>query len=131
METNQTTQFVLNVGVTPGYFHGNESKSDIESFVQLWQSKAEEVFLSTGIYVSGTVDPVKTVYRSEWGCPKGGEDTFVICGLRNSDFMKDDDLWRDAVRQVSLAVGKELGQTTAYLTFANVDFLYLKPSVKA
>ena len=128
MTTGDTTQFTLNVGVNPGYFHDNEKKDALAVVTELWQKMAEEVFQSTGIYVGATLTPAKTVYRQEWGCPEGGEDTVIVSGLRNIEFVKDDDLWRTSVSMVALRVGKALKQTTAYLTFAPVEFLYLKPS---
>lgn len=130
MFIDDTTQFTLNVGIHPGYFHDNKlfGSQDVVDFVsRLWQKKAEETFKVNGVYVGAVVQNAKTVYRPEWGCPEGGEETVVISGLRNPEFQKNDDVWRVAVSMTALKVGAALQQTTAYLTFSTVTFMYLKP----
>lgn len=129
-EIGETTEFRFNVGVNPGYHHGNQQADPQKIVADLWQKHAEFIFKDAGIYVGATVAPAKTVYREEWGCPKGGEDTVVVCGLRNTEFTPNDDLWKINVARVALLVAQELKQSTAYLTFGQVEFLYLKTESK-
>lgn len=121
-----TSEFRLNIGVNPGYHHDNEVKNPVEIVATLWQQMAERVFQQLGIFVGATVTSAKTVYRIEWGCPPGGEDTVLVCGLRNTEFVENDEAWRTAVTAVTKKVALALNQKTAYLTFGTVDFSYIK-----
>ena len=120
----KTTRFELNVGVNSGYGHKNETNADFVP--ETWQECIEEVFLSTGILVGSIIIPSMTVYRECHGCPKGGEMTAIISGLRNPEFCQDDEKWRSAVRLAAKLIKKHYDQTTAYLSFSEVDFEYLK-----
>ena len=126
-----TEEFSLNVGVNPGYAHNNTVTHVKNLVATTWQAEAEKVFKKTGVFVAGVVDARTTVYKEEWGCPKGGEDTVVVTGLRNPEFQKDAETWMESVKEVCKAVATALEQTTAYLTFTDVDFYYLKPEPKA
>ena len=128
----ETSKFELNIGVTPGYFHKNEGTGE-QSVEALFQEIAEEVYKATNIAVAGIVTPAKTVYRTEYGCPPTGEDTFVITGLLNLTFIANhespvavDFEWRKAVTTIAEKLRKKLNQTTAYLSFSRVWFIYLK-----
>lgn len=122
-----TSQFQINIGVNAGYFHDNAKGSPRVEVARLWQEIAERVYQKAGVFVAGVVQPALTVYRKEWGCPEGGEDTVTVTGLRNPEFQKDEAVWRQCVRDVALDLGKALDQTTVYLTFSEVDFIYIKP----
>ena len=140
----KTLEFSYNIGVNPGYGHQNEIKESLNLVGKLWQEQATKHYVPGEIYVSGVVFPSKTVYHADWGCPLGGEDTVCITGVLNPAFLKDEDKniqpgvltpkqhiidkWKDSVRQIALAVGRELNQTTGYLDFSIVDFEYLKPN---
>lgn len=125
-----TTEFRLNIGVNPGYFHGNDNKTPIETIVSIWQEIAGKTFEETGIFVAAIVTPAKTIYPTQWGCPPNGEDTVLVCGLRNTEFLTDDNVWRNAVIKVAKQVTIALEQKTAYLTFEEIDFLYIKQNEK-
>jgi hypothetical protein len=127
----KTTQFTLNIGVNAGYGHENQAADPVKMVAQLWQRHARnQYFNASAPLVGALVSPVKTVYLESHGCPPGGEDTVLVTGLRNPAFCSDDKSWREAVKAIALAVGKELNQTTAYLSFSEIDFLYLKPSAQ-
>ena len=120
----KTTRFELNVGVNEGYDHNNERNADCVP--EAWQRCIEEVYLDFGISVGSVVMPATTVYCREHGCPKGGEITAVISGLRNPEKCHDEVKWREAVRMAANLIKKHFKQTTAYLSFSEVDFEYLK-----
>jgi hypothetical protein len=145
----RTTQFSFNVGINSGYFHNNPTKPDIGIKIvnEIWQEEAVKVFDSTGIYVAALAHPVKTLYNEAWGCPKGGEDTVVLTGLLNPKFLSREDTfynyskdlvptgdaidkWQATVKIICEAVAKRLDQTTAYLSFSEIDFDYLELKVK-
>lgn len=121
----KTTRFELDFGVNPGYFHNNWLTSE-QIACEAFQIITEHVYKKTGVAISGVITPTATIYREAWGCPKSGEKTVKITGLRNPEFMADDPLWRETVREVCTMIRKHFQQTTAYLSFSEVDFEYLK-----
>lgn len=125
----KTLQFTLNVGVNPGYHHQNHvaGADALDVAVAVWQKLADDMFLERGVYVSAVAAPAKTLYRQEWGCPAGGEDTVVFTGLLNYHVAKvNATLWKQAVDELCDRVRKELKQTTAYLTWQEIPFAYLR-----
>ena len=125
---SDTTEFGLNIGINAGYFHANEEKDPVKIVTEKWHKLAEEIFKDCGIYIGAVICQSKTVYRPEWGCPPGGEDTLTISGVRNPEFQTNDDLWKIAVSRVAIRLASELQQSAAYLTFKKVELLYLKVS---
>lgn len=130
----KTTEFTINIGLTPGYHHRNET-AVTQDFAQkavgrIWQELAEQVYRKLGVYVAGVVIPAQTVYRTDWGCPVGGEVTCTISGLHNTQVAKPAryDLWKWAVKEIARLLGERFQQTTVYLTFRPVEFHYLKPA---
>jgi hypothetical protein len=119
-----TISFKLVLGVNEGYTD-NGSEVDITSINELWLEKAEAVANSTSIYISGISSLGHALYRHEWGCPEGGEPVVIFTGSLNSEFCKDAEAWKQAVRKVSLDLKKDLKQTTATLEFSSVDMEYL------
>lgn len=64
------------VGVNAGYGHNNEAGIDFDAIAEILKGILSEVESETGIYVSGSISEARTVYKTEWGCPNGGEKTF-------------------------------------------------------
>lgn len=123
----QTDEFLLTLGVNPGYNHANEATKPITLAVDAWAKAAEAEFAESGVYVSATAIPGgKSIYLPQWGCPVGGEDVVVLVGTRNPEFIKDGAAWKDAARRVATAAGKTLEQKVVYLTFTEVQFDYIK-----
>ena len=120
----ETIKFKLVIGVNEGY-NNNSSKVDLTTVNELWLEKAAAVANSTGIYISGISSLGHALYRHEWGCPEGGEPVVIFTGSLNSEFCKDAEAWKQAVRKVSLDLKKDLNQTTATLEFSSVDMEYL------
>ncbi len=119
-------QFRLDIGFNEGYGHDNEFKVDIVWVTAWYQKIARDVFLETGVYVAGVVHLTATVYNDDWGCPKGGEQTASVSGLANPHYIQDVEAWKDAVRLLCQRMRKQFKQTTAYLTFQEVEFEYLR-----
>lgn len=118
----KTTQFFLNIGINPGYFHDNEIENGQKLVSLLWQQKIERFNIKIGALVSS----VNTVYDTHHGCPIGGEETVFLTGLRNPYFCLDDVEWRKTVQTMVEELVKDLNQTTAYLSFTEVDFIYIR-----
>lgn len=131
----RTPRFELTVGLTPGYFHSNQQAFVYKDgyFAELWMKHAEEEYVDSDIYVPANVILQRFAYRKQWGCPEYGEVTLLFYGLLNPKFtpayysQNPTNLWwTNAVTRVCEALRKELKQTTAYLSFTEVDFIYLK-----
>jgi hypothetical protein len=125
----KTIKFFASLGVNPGYFHNNASaltETTVTEIVgQVWQEKALEYFNETQRHVGAVISPSKTVYKTEWGCPVGGEDTVLITGECNPAFEKVE-FYQEAVKEVLRRTAIELGQTTTQVTFQKAEFHYLK-----
>lgn len=66
------------IGINAGYGHKNDSNATLSEIAELLKKKALKVEDETGIYVSGVIYGSKCYYKTEWGCPEGGEDTFCL-----------------------------------------------------
>lgn len=76
---NKVPKITAVFGVNPGYDNTITSETISENEVlELIQKTCEEYYEETGRYCSFVVQRVRTLYREEWGCPKGGEDTYRV-----------------------------------------------------
>lgn len=121
-----TKKFEIVTGINEGYFHNNEKKQGMEIVGVLWQKLALEEFNQSEMYISAIVSNSITVYNENWGCPKGGEQTVVITGVANPDFIKDLNKWTESVKRIAIRLKEELKQSTITVEFKETDLLYLK-----
>lgn len=118
----QTEKFEFTIGVTEGYFHNNEN-SDID-FVELVDKCCRTVEEMTGIYVSFNIAPIITLYKFEWGCPKGGEHTYVLSAIRNPKFNDGRARWKTSCLSVMAGLKEELKQSSVTGEFSKVKMVY-------
>lgn len=123
---DKTLRFEIVSGVNKGYFRSNSKESRLDFVARLWQDIAKEEFEISEIYVSAVIKSSKTVYHENWGCPKGGEETIVITGVANKDFVQDIEGWKDVVIKLANKLKKELGQSTLTCEFLNTELHYFK-----
>lgn len=117
-----TEQFTLVVGVNPGYDHQNDEPDPMQVAIDVWNGIVEAEGLISGV----TLTAVATNGLALYPKAENGEDVIVFTGLRNPVFIADSSRWKEAVRRAADAMRRGLGQTTAYLTFQDVDFTYLR-----
>lgn len=120
----KTTEFRFTCGVYPGY-GGPQAGEKFDTFETAWQEEAEKVWLAGGLQISAVVQPARAVYPRLHGCPAIGELVFDVYGVRRDPGVVDG-FWRAAVMAVCEGMRVRYKQTTAYLTFHEVDFIYLK-----
>lgn len=118
----KTDKFQFTIGITPGYFHNNEN-TDID-FVKLVDKCAREVEEECSIYISFNIIPAITLYKTEWGCPEGGEMTYTLSAIRNLKFNKDSLMWRWACVNIAKKLKAELNQSSVTGEFEEVFLAY-------
>lgn len=113
---NKVPRITATLGVVPGYDNESQGNTPSENIVLTRiQRISEEYFKETGRYCSFVVFPTKTIYRYEWGCPKGGEITYTLqstpdperctTGYKCDEYIKD-------CKNVILEIAKSFDQCT-------------------
>ena len=118
-------------GVNAGYAHENETSVDLKKICELCKKVADEVMEQTGIYVSGTVSEARTFYKTDWGCPVGGEGTFVLMADCNPIFRSEDMdrhlyeyTWIKAFLAMVRLLKAELQQTTVLAKVGPIAYYF-------
>lgn len=112
-------------GVTAGYFHNNEAQDNISQVAEAIKDLAAGLMKESGIYISGSLQPTRVLYASEWGCPKGGEQCYEFTSTANPEFATDMVAWQDAFVALAKAVKVSFKQSTIMVDFTEAQCLYL------
>lgn len=114
------------IGINEGYNHNNDAKDGIKLITELWNKYAtlqENVY---DMYISAVINKTKIIYKEEWGCPKGGEDTICISSVANPKYVTDLYEWKQICRNIITDIKKELKQSTVTITFTPTEVIYLE-----
>ncbi|MFN0203123.1 MAG: hypothetical protein ACKVTZ_16475 [Bacteroidia bacterium] len=122
----KTIQFFATLGFVAGYFHENQSHEaqPVNEVARIWQQKAAEVYAESQIYIGAVCSLSQTVYHQDWGCPEGGEITVSITGTCNPLYTSTEH-YKATTEEVLKRCALALQQSTAQVTFIEVDFTYL------
>ena len=123
IEKDESIEFECTIGVTEGYFHNNENAS--LELIQILKQVCLEIEAETGIYVSFVINPCKVLYKEEWGCPKNGEDVYVISAVYNPYFKDLMETWIKSCELIQRRLKTILNQSTFTSVFREVKIRYL------
>lgn len=121
----KTIKFFASMGIIAGYGHENSTDATPEQIAgEVWQTAAAAVMAATGTYVGAVISASKTVYKTDWGCPVGGENTVSITGECNPEYTELA-AYKAAVIETLRQSAIALGQSTTQICFIEADFEYL------
>ncbi|MCR5722453.1 MAG: hypothetical protein K6G72_08940 [Lachnospiraceae bacterium] len=116
-------KWTITVGVNSGYDLDRQQVLKMEEVISRYKKVAEIVETSTGVYISAVINESRTIYKDEWGCPKGGEYTYTLSGCSNP-FFSDEKEYKEALISLTKELRKEFGQTTVLLEVSSAEVYY-------
>lgn len=129
-----TVEFEMVIGTVKGYEPGKEQNEldvlPIKEVIDIYDKIATKTYEETGIYVSVVIQPCVTVYKQDWGCPKGGEPCYKISAVMNRIFNDDYKRFSEAVYANFLELKKELGQVSVTIVERQVGAEYINSKFK-
>lgn len=110
---------VVTISTIKGYANGAYSTGwDLNQFTEMLQVIEESKFADNSI--SWLVTSGKTVYKREWGAPKGGEDVFILeTDYTEYDKGLDIDNWKHKILAHAEYLKRYFEQETVRVTFIN------------
>ena len=119
-ENSSKISFVL--GVYSGYNHNNRTengtkipiKSVAQSIMEFIEKNAETIG-----DISFTMEQVKCLYRTKYGCPKEGEDAYRLSTVFNPDYGYSEEDWFNAAVTYAYYLAEFYNQST--ITIEYVD----------
>lgn len=117
------------VGLNAGYIGENKVAPNLEEFGILCQNIADKVMRETAIYIGVVISVSKTVYKTDWGCPVGGEDTISIEADGNSLYSNlppetFQEAWKEAFLKAMELLMQSLDQKTVTAKFSDGTLVY-------
>jgi hypothetical protein len=127
MKVTSTEQFVLTIGVNPGYVpdhswatHDSVMRAVIPTWYRLMTVEGDR----SGVYPSAVFHSGVAVYRNE--ANGHGEPIAVAIGTCNPKYAPDFDVWRLSVLRVVGELKRILKQVTCQLAFSEVRMVYFE-----
>ena len=116
-------KWTISIGNNSGYELTNQQRISVEEMVERYQKVALHIEEIYGVYISAVIWPSNTIYKNEWGCPKGGEITYTLSGSCNPVFA-DLKKYREALLQLTKALRLEFKQSTLLLEMVPAEVYY-------
>lgn len=116
--------WIITLGLQEGYHTAQQTNMPISRIGEIYQDIAEQVYRETQVYISANIQSSKTLYRSEWGCPAGGEETVILSGCCNPVFTNPK-AYVDVIKILANRLKKRFKQKTVMLEIINSNVLYL------
>lgn len=117
-ETSSKISFVL--GVYSGYNHNNKTKDgtkiSVKSVAQTIMEFIEKNAETIG-EINFTIEPVKCLYRTKYGCPKEGEDAYRLSTVFNPAYGHDEEEWFDTTIVYAYYLAKIFNQSTITIEY--------------
>ena len=117
-ETSSKISFVL--GVYSGYNHNNKTKDgtkiSVKSVTQTIMEFIEKNVETIG-EINFTIEPVKCLYRTKYGCPKDGEDAYRLSTVFNPAYGHDEEEWFDTAVMYAYYLAELFKQTTVTVEY--------------
>lgn len=111
---------IVTISTIKGYANGSYATGwNLDQFTEMLQAIEENKFADSSI--SWLVTPGKTVYKTEWGAPRGGEEVFVLeADYTEYDYKTlDIDNWKKRICDHAEYLREYFGQSTVRVTFIN------------
>ena len=118
-----TIHWTLTLGLQEGYHTRQQEVPALSQIGSVYQEIAEELYQETNIYISASIFPAHTLYRTEWGCPDGGEETVVLMGCCNPAFAHPKG-YEAVLRKLAERLKKRFHQRTILLEILSAQGIY-------
>ena len=109
-----TIKWSMMIGTNSGYQLSEQKAMPENEFADIFRAVAEDVYAETGVYISAVMNATRALYRSEWGCPDGGEFSYTLTGCCNPLYVSTDD-YLNALEKVVKRMKIRLCQTALYV----------------
>ena len=119
-----TIHWTMTLGLQEGYHTNQQSVLPLLQVGEIYQEIAEEIYKETKIYISANIQPAKTLYRQEWGCPKSGEDTVIFSGVCNPVFSHPR-AYEEVLKRLAKKLKERFRQKTVMLEIMSANAIYL------
>lgn len=110
-------KFEITIAVNSGYNHNNEIDLTVYEIGRIWQKIQEE----EDIYLSANIVKQVTCYSEKFGCPAGGENSFLISGIQNKQYDPCIIDWTSKVTKLAARLKEMFNQTRVYIVFYDVE----------
>lgn len=113
-------------GTVAGYNVDNNDGASIDEVGKQLQVFIAEFQKKTGIYISGTLEPTKVIYATEFGAPVGGEAAYNFNISFNPKFTTQSSLELDGIVEEFATLIKEYyKQSTVSIEASDINYFYL------
>lgn len=119
-----TIHWILTLGLQEGYHTEQQEIPTLSQVGKIYQEIAEEVYQETKIYISASIQSAHTLYRKEWGCPEGGEETVLLMGGCNPAFAHPK-AYEEVLKKLVKRLKQRFHQKTVMLEIMPANAIYM------